>query len=74
MDDAMRGDNARITIDLEKQEITGPDGGMIKFDIDPSNKKCLLEGLDDIGLTLARAANIDSFEEGDKKVKPWLYS
>lgn len=74
MDDAERGDNARITIDLETQEISGPDGGVIKFNIDPSNKKCLLEGLDDIGLTFARAANIDSFEEKDKAVKPWLYA
>lgn len=73
MDDAGRGDNARITIDLEKQEITGPDGGSIKFNIDASNKKCLLEGLDDIGITLQKTANIDSFETADKKVKPWLY-
>lgn len=73
MDDAGRGDNARITIDLEKQEISGPDGGVIKFDIDASNKKCLLEGLDDIGLTMARAANIENFENSDQSQRPWLY-
>src|SRR3569623_749641 len=52
MDDAQRGANAIITIDLEKQEITGPDGGRIRFDIDAFRKHCLLNGLDDIGLTL----------------------
>jgi len=49
MEDAERGANATITVDLEKQEITGPDGGAIHFDIDPFRKHCLLEGLDDIG-------------------------
>ncbi len=73
MDDANRGDNARITIDLENQEITGPDGGSIKFEIDQSNKKCLLEGLDDIGITLQKTSNIDSFENSDKQQRPWLY-
>lgn len=74
MDDASRGDNARIAIDLEKQEITGPDGGCIKFDIDPSRKKCLLEGLDDIGITMQKTTNIDEFEASDKATKPWLYA
>ena len=55
MDDAERGANATITIDLETQEIRGPDGGMVKFDIDPFRKQCLLNGLDDIGLTLVKA-------------------
>jgi len=73
LDDASRGDNARITVDLEKQEISGPDGGVIKFNIDASNKKCLLEGLDDIGLTMQKTGNIDSFEAADKITKPWLY-
>src|SRR5215472_18573178 len=50
MDDAERGANAIVSIDLEKQEITGPDGGRVKFDIDPFRKHCLLNGLDDIGL------------------------
>ena len=55
MDDAQRGSNAIVTIDLEKQEITGPDGGRIHFEIDPFRKHCLLNGLDDIGLTLEKA-------------------
>ena len=54
MDDASRGANATLTIDLEKQEIRGPDGGVIKFDIDPFRKHCLLNGLDNIGLTLEK--------------------
>src|SRR6266853_5179165 len=54
MDDAERGANAVVTIDLDKQEITGPDGGCIKFDVDPFRKHCLLNGLDDVGLTLQR--------------------
>ena len=55
MDDAKRGANATLTIDLEAQEIRGPDGGVVKFEIDPFRKHCLLEGLDDIGLTLQKA-------------------
>ena len=54
MDDASRGSNAVIEIDLEKQEIKGPDGGTVHFDIDPFRKRCLLEGLDDIGLTMEK--------------------
>ena len=58
MDDASRGSNAIIEVDLEKQEIKGPDGGTVRFEIDPFRKKCLMEGLDDIGLVqgLARGA------------------
>src|SRR5689334_24540358 len=63
MDDAKRGANAILTIDLEKQVITGPDGGHVHFEIDPFRKKCLLEGLDDIGLTMEHAGDIDSFEK-----------
>ncbi len=73
MDDAERGANATLTIDLEKQEITGPDGGCIRFEIDPFRKHCLLEGLDEIGLTLQKAASITSFEETQKSSQPWLY-
>jgi 3-isopropylmalate/(R)-2-methylmalate dehydratase small subunit len=62
-DDAERGANATITVDLEAQEIRGPDGGVVKFEIDPFRKRCLLEGLDDIGLTLEKAAKIDSYEK-----------
>jgi 3-isopropylmalate/(R)-2-methylmalate dehydratase small subunit len=74
MDDAQRGANAIITIDLEKQEITGPDGGLIRFDIDPFRKHCLLNGLDDIGLTLEKAATIDSFEARDRRARPWMWA
>jgi 3-isopropylmalate/(R)-2-methylmalate dehydratase small subunit len=71
-DDAERGANATLTIDLEKQEIRGPDGGMIRFDIDPFRKHCLLNGLDDIGLTMEKGAKIDSFEREAAQVRPWL--
>ncbi|WP_414464334.1 3-isopropylmalate dehydratase small subunit [Hyphomicrobium sp. DY-1] len=72
MDDANRGANATITVDLEKQEISGPDGGVIKFDIDPFRKHCLLNGLDNIGLTLEKGKAISSFEEGTASSRPWL--
>src|SRR2546428_6202070 len=72
MDDAERGANAIITIDLDKQEITGPDGGCLKFDIDPFRKHCLLNGLDDVGLTLQKEKAIDSFEAERKAATPWL--
>ena len=62
MDDAERGSNARLTVDLEAQTITGPDGGTITFSIDPHRKHCLLNGLDDIGLTMEKAPSIDAFE------------
>ncbi len=72
MDDAGRGANATLTIDLPRQEIRGPDGGVLKFELDPFRKKCLLEGLDDIGLTLVEAPAIQSYEEKAKAVHPWL--
>ena len=72
MDDANRGANATITIDLEKQEIRGPDGGVIKFDIDPFRKHCLLNGLDNIGLTLEKGSAISSFEKETSASRPWL--
>ncbi len=72
MDDAERGSNATLTIDLPNQEIRGPDGGTVKFDIDPFRKHCLLNGLDDIGLTLEKAASIDSFEQKQSASQPWL--
>ena len=62
IDDASRGANATISVDLANQEIRGPDGGVIHFDIDPFLKRCLTEGLDDIGLTLQKAEHIDGFE------------
>ncbi len=73
LEDAERGANATVTIDLEKQEITGPDGGLIRFDIDPFRKHCLLNGLDDIGLTLEKAPAIDAFEAAQRTERPWLY-
>lgn len=72
MDDASRGSNATITIDLVNQEIKGPDGGTIKFEVDPFRKHCLIEGLDDIGLTLQKEAKIKSFEEGYTASMPWM--
>ena len=71
MDDAERGANATISIDLEAKEIRGPDGGMIKFDLDDFKRHCLLNGLDDIGLTLEKALAIDSFEKKNADVRPW---
>jgi len=71
-DDAARGANATLTVDLEKQEIRGPDGGVVKFDIDPHHKKCLLEGLDDIGLTMVKADKIESFEQKTTAARPWI--
>jgi 3-isopropylmalate dehydratase small subunit len=70
MDDASRGSNAIIEIDLEKQEIKGPDGGTVHFDIDPFRKHCLLNGLDDIGLTLRHVDQIDEFERTRAAYKP----
>ena len=70
-DDAERGANATLTIDLASQEIRGPDGGMIRFEIDAHRKDCLLNGLDDIGLTLKKKAKISSFEEKAKAERPW---
>jgi len=72
LDDAGRGANARISVDLEKQEIRGPDGGVYRFQIDPFRKHCLLNGLDDIGLTLEKDAKIGSFESKRQQAQPWL--
>jgi 3-isopropylmalate/(R)-2-methylmalate dehydratase small subunit len=62
LDDADRGSNATLTIDLPNQEIRGPDGGTVKFEIDANRKHCLLNGLDDIALTLEKKPAIDAFE------------
>ena len=74
MDDANRGANAIISIDLEKQEIRGPDGGCVKFEIDAFRKHCLLNGLDDIGLTMEKKSEIDDFETRQKEAQPWLHA
>jgi 3-isopropylmalate/(R)-2-methylmalate dehydratase small subunit len=73
MDDAKRGANATLTIDLENQTIQGPDGGEIKFEIDEFKKHCLLNGLDDIALTMKNEDKIADFEDGQKTTQPWLY-
>jgi len=72
MDDAARGANARVTIDLEAQEIRGPDGGSIAFDIDPFRKHCLINGLDDIGLTMEKKPSIESHEAKIATTQPWV--
>lgn len=72
MDDAQRGANATVTVDLEKQTIQGPDGGTIAFEVDPFRKHCLLNGLDDIGLTLQKADKIKAFEAKQQREEPWL--
>jgi 3-isopropylmalate/(R)-2-methylmalate dehydratase small subunit len=70
-DDAERGANATLSIDLEKQEIRGPDGGVVKFDIDAHRKHCLLNGLDDIGLTMVKKDQIERFEEKSRTARAW---
>ena len=73
MDDASRGANATVTVDLESQTINGPDGGEIAFEVDPFRKHCLLNGLDDIGLTIEAAADaIDAFEAKASAERPWV--
>jgi len=71
MDDASRGSNAVLTVDLEAQTITGPDGGTIEFEVDPFRKHCLLNGLDDIGLTLEKEDAIAAFEARRAAAEPW---
>ena len=72
MDDASRGANATLTIDLENQVIKGPDGGEISFELDPFKKKCLLEGLDDIGLSMEKIDNVEKFETKMAEDRPWV--
>ena len=71
LDDAERGANATMTVDLEAQEIHGPDGGVIRFDIDSFKKHCLLNGLDDIGLTMEKASEIAGYESRLTENRPW---
>ena len=72
LDDASRGSNATMTIDLPSQEIRGPDGGTIKFNIDAFRKHCLMNGLDDIGLTMEKADSIAAFEKKNATSHSWL--
>jgi 3-isopropylmalate/(R)-2-methylmalate dehydratase small subunit len=70
-DDAERGANATLSIDLANQQIRGPDGGTVKFEIDPFRKHCLMNGLDDIGLTMEKKASIDAYEAKAKTARAW---
>ena len=72
MDDAERGSNATLTIDLESQTIQGSDGGEVKFKIDEFKKYLLLNGLDEVGLTLKKSDKVDSFEATQNASQPWL--
>ncbi len=74
MDDAERGANATLTIDLEAQTIQGPDGGEIAFEMDDFKKHCLLNGLDDVGLTMENKGKIEEFENQTKGSQPWLFA
>jgi 3-isopropylmalate/(R)-2-methylmalate dehydratase small subunit len=72
MKDAENGANARLTVDLEAQTVTNSDGQVFSFEVDPFKKHCLMEGLDDIGLTMAKADIIDSFEAIASQARPWV--
>ena len=72
MADAQMGANATMTVDLEAQTITRPNGETVAFDVEPFRKHCLLNGLDDIGLSLQKAASIDSFEARAANDRPWM--
>jgi 3-isopropylmalate/(R)-2-methylmalate dehydratase small subunit len=71
MDDARKGANARITVDLDSQTVTASDGKTFAFEVDAFKKHCLMNGLDDIGLTLEKAAAIDTFEAKNATLRPW---
>ena len=72
MDDASKGENARISVDLEEQIVSATDGTIFKFEVDAFKKHCLLNGLDDIGLTYQKIESVDKFEEMQAKISPWL--
>ena len=72
MKDADKGSNARIEVDLEAQTITSSDGDVFTFQVDAFKKHCLMNGLDDIGLTMEKAASIDSFESAAAQARPWV--
>ena len=72
MDDALKGSNSILTVNLENQEIKRPDGSIITFDVDEFKKKCLLNGLDDIELTMKKLDRIKSFEDSYFLKFPWL--
>ena len=72
MKDAEKGSNARIEVDLEAQTITSSDGDVFSFDVDPFKKHCLMNGLDDIGLTLEKSTSIQSYEARMSAERPWV--
>ncbi|MBN9888701.1 3-isopropylmalate dehydratase small subunit [Salipiger abyssi] len=72
MKDAEKGSNARMTVDLENQVVTTSDGEAFAFEIDPFRKHCLLEGLDDVGLTMEKVGAIDSYEGAVAQSRPWV--
>jgi len=72
MDDATRGANATLTVDLESQQIQGPDGGVVHFEVDAFKKHCLLNGLDEVGLTMEKAARITTYEQKVATQRPWV--
>ena len=72
MDDASKGENARISVDLEEQTVSSTDGTIFKFEVDAFKKHCLLNGLDDIGLTYQKIEAVDQFEKKQAKITPWL--
>jgi len=72
MDDASKGENARISVDLEEQTVSATDGTIFKFEVDAFKKHCLLNGLDDIGLTYQKIEAVDQFEKKQAKISPWL--
>jgi len=72
MDDASKGENARISVDLEEQTVSATDGTIFKFEVDAFKKHCLLNGLDDIGLTYQKIESVDKFEKKQAKITPWL--
>lgn len=72
MKDAEKGSNARIEVDLEAQTITSSDGDVFSFEVDAFKKHCLMNGLDDIGLTMEKVKSIDSFEAAASAARPWV--
>ncbi len=72
MEDAERGENARISVDLENQIVSGTDGTEYAFEVDAHKKHCLLNGLDDIGLTMEKSKSIDAFEASHAVRMPWV--
>ena len=73
MADASDRENPVLTVDLEAREITRPNGATVSFEIDEFRRECLLDGLDDIGLTMQKVDMIDAFEKAQREQQPWLY-